>query len=178
MGASQFQKDAFALLSKTFGAALTRSEFSIATDATDIFSGAKRYLPRLDLAVGPFNVSTERIQNTQQIYAAANHRLAKRIVDLAAHQNGGRFIRNRNPRCLLAIEIEFSGSSKLIMGDFTNASMMGFVGLVVGPPDAGYMKKIHRVSEYVQTLRDLNKAPPDLFMNVACLDENQFRNLF
>ena len=35
---------------------------------------------------------------------------------------------NKNPRCLLSVEVEFSGSSKLIMGDFTNAGMMGHVG--------------------------------------------------
>jgi hypothetical protein len=178
MGAGIFQNEAHAILAKTFGKDNVHSEFSIGTNATDVFAGTKRYLPRLDIAVGPFNVSTKRAENTRMIESAANHELIHKIIKLAASQNRGRFAANQNPRCLLAIEIEFSGSSKLIVGDFTNASMMGLVGLVVGPARQNYMRKILQVSEYVRTLRDLGKAPPNLFTNLAFMDENEFRALF
>jgi hypothetical protein len=177
MGAAISQQEAFTLLSEIFGTDLVRSEFSIGTGATDVFAGEKRYLPRLDLAVGPFNVSRERDRNTRMIRQASDHPLIANIVRLANRQSGGSFRPNVNPRCLLAIEIEFSGSSKHILGDFTNASMMGFVGLVIGPSDKKYMGKIRRVSEYVQTLRQLEKAPNDLFTNVACMDIDEFFNL-
>jgi hypothetical protein len=177
VGAEVLQKKAYTRLKKVFGADLVRSEFPIGTDATDIFAGKKRYLPRLDLAVGPFNVSAERDVNSGMIKASSHHPLIVNIIDIAQQQNGGVFNANSNPRCLLAIEIEFSGSSKHILGDFTNASMMGFAGLVIGPSEKKFMDKIHRVAEYVRTLRKLEKAPSDLFTNVACIDVDKFFSL-
>jgi len=166
------------LLEQVFSQGDVCSEFSIGTGATDVFAGAKRYLPRLDLAVGPFNVSTERDVNSRLIRAKRDHPLIKKIIFQARQQNAGEFHENANPRCLLAVEIEFSGSPKLILGDFTNASMMGLVGLVIGPSSGKYMKRILRVAEYVRTLRKLEKAPEHLFTNVACMDENEFKALF
>ena len=89
---------------------------------------------------------------------------------IVAYQNG-EFIQNKNPGCLLSIEVE---SSKLIMGDFTNARMMEHVALVIGPSEGDVMKRIIFVQRYIQTLRHLGKADPTLFMNVACLDANAF----
>jgi len=178
MSASVFQKQAFALLKQAFSKDDVSSEFSIGTGATDVFAGAKRYLPRLDLAVGPFNISTERDVNSRLIRAKRDHPLIQKVIIHAREQNAREFHENANPRCLLAIEIEFSGSPKLILGDFTNASMMGLVGLVIGPSSGHYMRQIRRVAEYVRTLRKLEKAPEHLFTNVACMDENEFKALF
>jgi hypothetical protein len=178
MSATTFQKQAFKILRTAFGSDLVRSEFGISTGATDVFADKKRYLPRLDIAVGPFNVTRERHKNARSIFDSASHPFVKTIIDIAARQSAGHFCGNANPRCLLAIEIEFSGSSKLIMGDFMNASMMGLVGLVIGPSNADYMQKIHEVSQYVRTLRSLEKAPQNLFTNVACLDADRFLSYF
>ncbi len=173
MIAEIFQEQAFQFLRGVFGDKQVYKEFSIDTDATDVFGADAGYLPRLDLAVGPFNVTPDRDGNTEKIRAAAACGFIEEIVKIAAHQNGD-FIQNKNPRCLLSIEVEFSGSSKLIMGDFTNAGMMGHVGLVIGPSEGDIMKRIICVQRYIQTLRHLGKADPTLFMNVACLDEKVF----
>jgi len=148
-------------------------QFSIDTNASDVFTSDAGYLPRLDLAIGPYNVTTDRERNAENIMAAANNSFIREIITIAADQNS-QFIENKNPRCLLSIEIEFSGSSKLIMGDFTNAGMMGHVGLIIGPSEGDMMKRIICVQDYVKTLRNLDKAPPTLFMNVACLDGHKF----
>jgi hypothetical protein len=168
-----FQAKALERLANVFGAEHVHKEFSIDTDATDAFGPNAEYLPRLDLALGPFNVTSDRYKSTQIIRAAANNRFIEELIKIAAKQNGA-FIQNKNPRCLLAIEIEFSGSSKLIMGDFTNAGMMGHVGLVIGPNDGKKMEQIASVQKYIHTLRKLEKADATLFMNVACLKENEF----
>jgi hypothetical protein len=51
-----------------------------------------------------------------------------------------------------------------------NANPSGFIG----PDNADMMKRIASVQRYIQTLRELEKADPTLFMNVACLNEGEF----
>jgi len=173
VSAEAFQEKAHECLADIFGADAVSREFSIDTGATDVFNCNAGYLPRLDLAMGPFNLTPERDKNTRLIREAANNWFIQSLIKIAENQNGG-FVMNKNPRCLLSIEIEFSGSSKLIMGDFTNASMMGHVGLVIGPSKGDIMNRILCVQQYVDTLRQLEKADPSLFMNVACIDEITF----
>jgi hypothetical protein len=78
---------------------------------------------------------------------------------------------NPNPRCLLAIEVIFSGTSKHIMGDMLNASSLGLYGLVVGRDTQ--MPKIRRIGCYLDMLVRLEKQPP-LFHNVVALDTSEF----
>lgn len=114
---------------------IVKREWSIARSAaSDIFKN-KRYAPRLDLAVGPFNETTDSAPvDAEKIRQAAN---TCPLIERIRQQHGqspNRPLRMncRNPRCLLAIEIEFSSSSKYMLGDFTNAGMMGLIGLVIG----------------------------------------------
>lgn len=174
--ASTFQKRALIMLQKALPGLDATMEFSIGKGASDKFAENKDYLPRLDIAVGPYNITSDREENCHKIREAyENYPIIQKLRDIAGQQNGGcRY--NRNPRCLLAVEIEFTGSSKQILGDFTNASMMGFVGLVIGP-DTDYMNRIKGVANYVRTLRMLEKAPEELFMNVAWLCEAEFVDL-
>jgi hypothetical protein len=82
---------------------------------------------------------------------------------------------NPNPRCLLAIEVVFSGSSKHIMGDTLNAGALGLYGLVIG--SEARMRKIHRIGKYLEVLADLEKLPP-MFRNVVSLSTVEFEDLF
>jgi hypothetical protein len=84
-------------------------------------------------------------------------------------------IANTNPRCLLAIEVVFSGSSKHIMGDTLNAGALGLYGLVVGTDKL--MPKIKRIGKYLEILAALEKLPP-MFRNVHALSTTEFEQLF
>lgn len=178
LGAGLYQKETKKLLEAIFAAGNVKSEWSVRTRATDTFKKSNRsvYAPRLDLAVGPFNSSIENVhQDLDRIIEASQHTLVQKIVREAATQNSSHFQVNRNPRCLLAIEIEWGGSSKHILGDYTNASMMGFIGIIIGFEKS--ITKIQRVGTYAKELQRLQKAPPDLFANVACFTADEFTNL-
>jgi pyruvate formate-lyase activating enzyme-like uncharacterized protein len=57
----------------------------------------------------------------------------------------------------------------------TIASMMGHIGVVVSSAES--YEKINRVGEYVKTLRQLEKAPADLFCNTVLYKEDEFEAL-
>ncbi len=146
-------------------------EWSVTRGATDILStNKKRYAPRLDVAVGPFSVSVgnkeNKIKNTFDHKAPRNLR---RFIESSMLQE------NSNPRCMLAIEVVFSGSSKHILGDITNASMMGLYGFVVA--SSSTFKKVNRIFEYVKIIKQVGKAPSELFSNVCVVSDEEFLKL-
>lgn len=176
MSATIYQSHMENLLKQIFLAENVKREWSIWNGAEDGFRRTNTtYAPRLDIAVGPFNTTTEnKHADTTAIRDFNEHPLIASII-LKGQEENQNWQYNNNPRCLLAIEIEFSGSSKHILGDYTNASMMGHIGVVVS--SAKNYEKISRVGEYIKTLRQLEKAPADLFCNVVVYEENEFEGL-
>lgn len=166
--AKEYQKRVTERLQEIFAKEdMVREEWAVSLDAADGFADPRRYAPRLDIAVGPFNISHDIDQNVAEINSVArDHWLIAHI------QDGKTLTRPDNPRCLLAIEIEFSGSSKHVLGDFTNASMMGLIGVVVGTPEN--MERICRVRQYITWLQSVGKAPTSLFGNIVVFDAHDF----
>jgi hypothetical protein len=163
-------------LSRVFGEGLVKSEWSVRTDATDGVFDRSVYSPRLDIAVGPFNVT--RDQKNNDLAGIANygeHPLIRLLREEVSSQNHGGFYFNPNPRCLLAIELEYTTSSKHILGGITNASLLGAIGLMVAP--AAYIDKVRRISQYAARLRQVEKAHDDMFANIACFQEDDFLRL-
>jgi hypothetical protein len=154
MRAAEYQQTVRVALQRHF--ADVRVEWSVVTNATDSMArDIARYAPRVDVAVGPFNVTP-----------GPDDRI---VAELLPHEFHARFVgrpENPNPRCLLAIEVVFSGSSKHIMGDILNAGALGLYGIVIGTQSL--MPKIQRISAYLRRLDDLEKLPP-LFRNVVLL---------
>lgn len=166
MTAAEYQKVAVQGLARHFQT--VEEEWSVGRDSTDGLRYGVTYAPRFDIAVGPFNtrVGDAPVQS-DAIYANRDHPAIRRIIG----QNR-RIEFNPNPRCLLAIEIEFSGSSKHILGDFTNASMMGLVGVVVVPRSKFH--KASRIYRYIEFIKTVHKAPTDLFGNLILFETDQF----
>jgi hypothetical protein len=121
------------------------------------------YAPRVDIAVGPFKIARGR--DDRITAALLPERLQSLLVQLRP---------NPNPRCLLAIEVVYSGSSKHIMGDMLDPSALGLYGLVVG--DEVMLPKIRRIGQYVERLAELEKSP-ELFANLVTLSTAKFDSL-
>lgn len=148
-----------------FGRRLVRSEWSIAAGATDSFSrSVGLYVPRLDLAVGPFNVDPGTWDHAQRLPEIPSE-LRLRLPTIT----------RQNPRCLLAIEVVFSGSSKHVLGDLTNASMMGLYGAVVAHPSM--VDKAKRILEYGKRLHAVGKSQDYLFANTEVFSSEEFIGL-
>jgi hypothetical protein len=158
--ASVYQQEVKASLRRYFNE--VQVEWSITTGATDSLSyDSTVYAPRVDVAVGPFNTTPGDSDG-----AISEQLLPARLRDLFRERP-----HNPNPRCLLAIEVCYSGSSKHIMGDMLNAGALGLYGLVVGAEPN--MAKIRRILRYLEVLADLDKVPW-LFRNVVALSTTEF----
>lgn len=141
-------------------------EWSAAKNATDsLIRDPERYTPRTDIAVGPFNVDPGR----------GGEISADLISSKSLHEALSPLIANKNPRCLLAIEVVYSGSSKHLLGDLLNSSALGLYGIVVCKSE---MKaKVMRNVRYIKQITELEKVPEGLFQNVLVVDIDELRAL-
>lgn len=162
MSAREFQLQAKQLLEQYFED--VRIEWPAAAEAINSArQNEDRYTPRLDIAVGPFNASRSTNSNITEVLI--DPRLSKHFTGLTA---------NSNPRCLIAIEVTYSGSSKHILGDILNASVLGLYGIVVCQPDL--KSKVERNIAYLKDLAELGNLPARLFGNVIVMDTDEFKN--
>jgi hypothetical protein len=129
------------------------------------------YAPRLDIALGPFNTTFEHRHQDAIAIHAFEHPLLEKLREAVSAQNPY-FYQNYNPPCLVGTEIEHKTSSKHILGGITNAGMLGMLGIVVGSPDL--IGKVRRIHAYVRELREVEKAPGEMFGNVGCFEHAEF----
>ena len=99
-----------------FGPEQVVSEWSVRRNAADTFGDAATYAPRLDIAVGPFNATFQNRHDDANAIHSVHHPIVERLKRAVWDQNHGGIYQNRNPRCLIAIEVEYSTSSKHILG--------------------------------------------------------------
>jgi hypothetical protein len=162
MTASDYQRRAQEPLLRHFDD--VRLEWSVVEDARDALTAdIHRYAPRVDIAVGPFNTTP-----------GPDPRISDELLPARVQAVFAGCPSNPNPRCLLAIEVVFSGSSKHILGDMLNAGAHGLYGFVVGAE--ALMPKIRRIGAYLHVLADLGKLPA-MFRNVVALSTAEFDEL-
>lgn len=165
MNASEFQAISKTLLETHYNE--VKLEWSISKDATDsMMRNPKQYYPRTDIVVGPFSLTPGKNSeiNENKLNAKLRDRLRQEGVTT-----------NTNPRCLLAIEVVFSGSSKHLLGDILNASVIGLYGIVVC--SSKMIEKIKRNREYLIKLAELKKIEDLPFQNVLILTTDEFKDL-
>lgn len=174
MAGKDIQNDIFARLNGVAGIGPVIREWSVRSGAEDSFADLAAYAPRLDIAIGPFNTSVEHRHDDAYAIYVFDHPLINALRDAIRDQNQN-FYENHNPRCLVGIEIEYATSSKHILGGITNAGMLGRLGIVVGSPDL--IGKVRRIHAYVRKLREVEKAPGEMFGNVGCFEHAEFLQL-
>lgn len=172
-----YQKSVFNSLKVIFGENNVEKEWNAAKNSEDDFT-RELYCPRLDIAVGPFNIHRNVYEDNLLITNVlnANRDLIRRLWQASELKplNFDRFManKNNNPRCMLAIEIENSGSSKHMLGNIANVSILGSIGIVI-PFNEKKLALCKRMKKYITFATEVEKIH-DVFKNVLILSKNKF----
>jgi hypothetical protein len=159
-------------LSRIFGKSLVEREWDISKNSKDKIT-KKFYCPRLDIAVGPFNITSNIHINLEKIekYKVKYKHLINDLKKYSIISNFNLNL-NMNPRCFIAIEIEKSGSRKHMLGDIANSSMMGKIGIVI-PIGDEKLKHFKRIKDYVDFVSK-NKKIPSKYNNIIIIKPEDF----
>lgn len=126
------------------------------------------YAPYLDIAVGPFNIYPKE-------QGEKGRKKIKEVYNQheSFFQNllGKNIYLNKNPRCLLAIEVEGSGTGKYMIGNIINASILGYIGIVV--VNEKLREGAEDVKEYLDEASRVKKIEP-IAKNTWVFEYNQF----
>ena len=172
-----YQESACKSLSRIFGEDNVRKEWDVAKNSQDDFT-RELYCPRLDIAVGPFNIDGNVNWNIEEMERVVHIRRSfiKRLLNHSEtpHIEIEEFLsnKNQNPRCFLAIEIENSGSSKHMLGDVANVSILGSIGIIV-PFNDKKLSLCKRIKQYVGFATEVGKTNV-VFKNVLILNKANF----
>jgi hypothetical protein len=90
------------------------------------------YAPRVDIAIGPFNDYYELDCGIDGTKPMQSHPFVKKLTrDKCQAGLSMKNLWNSFSRCFMAVEIEFSGTSKHVLGSMINASVNGSIGIVI-----------------------------------------------
>jgi len=160
-------------------------EWDVGKESGDAFDRRIYYTPKVDIAVGSFNIDQRVELNNKKIDALVDEHkrvFLKQLYDISHlreyHENisYNDFLRmlNKNPRCFLAIEIENTKKPKRSLGDIVNASVMGKIGIVVPLGNDKYEMFV-RIKRYFHYLKDVGKLKGN-FRNVLIIEGEKLIN--
>ena len=129
-------------------------EWDVAKNSMDAYTRSL-YCPRVDFAVGPFNIDANVHQNQRLINEMYEKHM--RFIEQLKSKSDKRsreLSLNKNPRCFLAIEIENKTSRKHRLGSLVNASVLGKVGIILAwnPKVFQSFVKILNYLEYAESV--------------------------
>lgn len=169
------QKEIVSLFSKRLNGVSVIEEWNVAKNRSDDFDRTVLYAPRVDVAIGPFMINAvtkeekERFDNASE----SNKQLIDELIEIGEEFKP--FEYNKNPRCLIAVEIENSGSIKHHIGDITNASILGKIGLIVPTSEKSY-KTFKRIMAYLEFAQKNNKINNNVFKNIVLIKSDTLIN--
>jgi hypothetical protein len=151
------QEEITTRLKQLFGENNVISEWNVAKLSRDDLT-RRLYCPRVDIAVGPFNIDRNLEPNNLSISEAYTSNLA-----LIEAIKGRSDVRNRtlelnqNPRCFIAIEIENRTGPKHRIGSMVNASAIGKIGIMTAS-NRTVLNDLAKIREYLEFLETVGKS--------------------
>ncbi len=176
MNAGEYQNNLFTSLQNIFGNEYVKKEWDTVKYDTHFSNHKEIYAPRHDIAIGPFNDYSDLDCGIDNTKFMQTHPLTKSLLNDKL-EAGCKFkdVWNSFSRCFIAIEIEFSGSSKHILGSIINASVSGSIGIIIG--NENNIGKIRRIYYYIVRLEGLERLKINTLGNINMYDANDFVKL-
>lgn len=161
-------------------------EWKISKHSRDDFNSREYYAPRVDIAIGPFNIDRKLKRNNAEFNSLVSkyELLLQKLHKISHLGENLEYISfdsfllalNRNPRCFIAIEIENTKDAKRSLGDILNASAMGKIGIVTPLGEDKY-KMFVKIKKYFHFLKEAGKLEGN-FRNVLVIEGHKLlRNL-
>lgn len=173
MNARKYQNEIANIFRNIFGEELVRVEWDSVKHDGHTMNHKIIYAPRHDIVVGPFNSYMDIDLGVDNAEPMKKHPFTKKLYK--EHLKDREImdkIWNKASRCYLVVEIEFSGTSKHIMGSIINASVSGSIGIIV--TNEKNIKKTKRISKYLLRLEGLDKLKINLLRNLIIFSEDEF----
>lgn len=171
----KYQEKIVPQLRRMFGTNQVISEWNVAKESRDDLS-RKLYCPRIDIAVGPFNIGRKVVNREMIENAYLRYENFIRKLNSASDGKISTEHLNKNPRCFLAIEIENTGTRKHRLGSIVNAAAIGKVGIIVTFTKESN-NSFRKIRKYLRFIRDAKKIEEDISKNVIIISKNDFSNV-
>ena len=186
MKTDKFTKQLVTCLRKNFRGDLVIPEWNVSKNSQDDFNSIEYYAPRVDVAIGPFNINRNLEKNNLTFDQLIQYHktFLKRLYDVSHLGEKLEYIMfedflqslNSNPRCFIAIEVENTKDAKRSLGDIVNASAMGKVGIVI-PISKDKYNLFVKIKKYFHYLEAVGKLEGN-FRNVLIIEGTKFLSAF
>ena len=175
MKARDYQKRAISDLRRIFPNVKVDKEWDSVKYDPHISNHRDVYAPRIDIAVGPFNDFFELDVGTDITKQMQSHPFTKRLIQNKLERGLTlKRLWNSYSRCFMAIEIEFSGTSKHILGSMINASVTGSIGIII--TNQSKYEVTNRLFNYFLRLESLERMSLNTLGNLFIFEEEEFLN--
>lgn len=175
MNSREYQKIVAEKLRTIFNKDLVKTEWDSVKYDGHTTNHVLVYAPRHDIVVGPFNSYAELDIGIDRAKQMRSHPFAKRLLEVLLERENLDKVWNPVSRCFLAIEIEFSGSSKHMLGSIINACASGSIGIVITTREN--TKKVRRLCSYLRRLQDLERIEIHSLWNLIVFEADEFIDL-
>jgi hypothetical protein len=161
------------LLKKVFGEHNVIPEWNVAI-SKDTLPKNLRYCPRINFAIGPFNIDGNFGYNIEQINK--RYFIFESLIRFLRNEGlaSSQWRTNVNPSCFCAIEYEDKTSTKHRMGSLVNVGAIGKVGIIVAK-NIEVFRSYRRMQNYIEFLQQNKKVGLEL-NNIIITEKEKFEN--
>lgn len=169
----KYQNKVAVILRGIFSNELVKTEWDSVQYDGHSGNHSRIYAPRHDIVVGPFNSYKDLDLGDDHTKVMQSHPFTKKLINTVLSQRETLDkVWNSFSRCFLAIEIDFSGSDKHILGSIINATVSGSIGIVVTNREK--FERTKKLANYILRLEGLERIDLNMLRNLIIFEQKDF----